>query len=390
MPDFKTTTVRCRVLTTRLGMRLLPTLACAALVAACGRSDTRAADSTLAARPMAIDSGLAADSAGARSQAGGRTRIGRDQQRVLDELSALHGKPIEGLSAAEARKQPSPADAVLALLKKDGKPTMPEAVGSVDDRTIPGPGGALPVRIYTPAGSGPFPVIVYFHGGGFVIATNDTYDGSARALTNAAKAIIVSVEYRKAPEHKFPAAHDDALAAWKWVVANAKSLRGDTAHIAIAGESAGGNLAVATAVSAKALGLSTPVAILAVYPITQHDTTTQSYTENATAKPLSRSMMTWFFDKYTRTSADGENPRLNLLRADLTGLPPTTIVTAQFDPLRSDGDMLADRLKAAGVSVEIRNFNGVAHEFFGQGALVPAAREAVAYAAGGLRKSLSP
>jgi acetyl esterase/lipase len=390
MPDFTIRTVRCAVQTTQLGTRLVLAVSCTALVGACGRSDTRATDSTLAARPRAIDSALAADSAGARSQSGGRTLVAQQQQRVLDELEALHGKPIETLTAAEARRQPSPADAVLALLKKDGKPTMPEAVGSVSDRTIPGPGGALPVRIYTPAGAGSFPVIVYFHGGGFVIATNDTYDASARALTNASKAIVVSVEYRKAPEHKFPAAHDDAIAAWKWVVANAKSLRGDVEHIAIAGESAGGNLAVATAIAAKALGVSTPVAILAVYPITQNDTTTASYAENAMAKPLSRAMMSWFFGKYTRTPADEQDPRLNLLRADLSGLPPTTIVTAQFDPLRSDGDMLAERLKAAGVSVEIRNFNGVAHEFFGQGALVPAARAAVAYAAGGLRKSLSP
>ncbi|MBC7841615.1 MAG: alpha/beta hydrolase [Gemmatimonadaceae bacterium] len=339
---------------------------------------------------MRNDSGMAMDSAGARSRSGDGAVMGSEQQQVLDALASLNGKPIESLSAPDARKQPTPTDAVLALLKKEGKPTTPEAVGSVVNRTIPGPGGALPIRIYTPAGSGTFPVILYFHGGGFVIATNDTYDGSARALTNATKAILVSVEYRKAPEHKFPAAHDDALAAWKWVVANATNLRGDTAHIAIAGESAGGNLAIATTVSAKAMGLAVPVAILAVYPVTQGDTTTPSYTQNATAKPLNRAMMTWFFEKYTRSPADAKDPRLNLLTAELKGLPPTTIITAQFDPLRSDGDMLAERLKAAGVDVEIRNFDGVAHEFFGQGAVVPAAREAVAFAAGGLRKQLMP
>ena len=313
-----------------------------------------------------------------------------EQQQVLDALASLNGKPIESLTAVEARKQPTPTDAVLAVLKKNGAATTPEAVGSVVNRTIPGPGGALPIRIYTPAGTGTFPVILYFHGGGFVIATNDTYDGSARALTNATKAILVSVEYRKAPEHKFPAAHDDALAAWKWVVANATRLRGDTAHIAIAGESAGGNLAIATTVSAKAKGLAVPVAILAVYPVTQGDTTTPSYTQNAMAKPLNRAMMSWFFEKYTRSPADATDPRLNLLAAELKGLPPTTIITAQFDPLRSDGEMLAERLKTAGVDVEIRNFDGVSHEFFGQGAVVPAAREAVAFAAGGLRKHLTP
>lgn len=369
---------------------LLTAGALAVLLAACGRSDATVADSTVAARAMGTDSGMTVDSAGGRSKAATGVMMTTEQQQVLDALESLHGKPIEMLSAVEARKQPSPTDAVMAVLKKDGKPTTPEAVGSVVNRTIPGPGGALPIRIYTPAGTGPFPVIVYFHGGGFVIATNDTYDGSARALTNATKAILVSVEYRKAPEHKFPAAHDDALAAWKWVVANASTLRGDTAHIAIAGESAGGNLAIATTVSAKAMGLAVPVAILAVYPVTQGDTTTPSYTQNAMAKPLNRAMMSWFFTKYTRSPADAKDPRLNLLSADLKGLPPTTIITAQFDPLRSDGDMLAERLKAAGVDVEIRNFNGVSHEFFGQGAVVPTAREAVAYAAGGLRKQLMP
>ena len=138
------------------------------------------------------------------------------------------------------------------------------------------------------------------------------------------------------------------------------------------------------------MGIAVPVAILAVYPVTQGDTTTPSYTQNAMAKPLNRAMMSWFFEKYTRSPADAKDPRLNLLAADLKGLPPTTIITAQFDPLRSDGDMLAERLKAAGVDVEIRNFDGVAHEFFGQGVVVPTAREAVAYGAGGLRKHLMP
>ena len=372
--------------------RLAPALAAIVVtmsLSSCGRTDVRKRDSTMAARPMSNDS-VVVDSAGARSKSGSATLVSTGQQQVLDELASLNGKPIESLAAVEARTQPTPTDAVMALLKKQGEPTTPEAVGSVVNRTIPGPGGALPIRIYTPAGTGPFPMLLYFHGGGFVIATNDTYDGSARALTNATKAILVAVEYRKAPEHKFPAAHDDALAAWKWVVANATRLRGDTAHIAIAGESAGGNLAIATTVSAKAMGLAVPVAILAVYPVTQGDTTTPSYTQNAMAKPLNRAMMNWFFEKYTRSPADAKDPRLNLLTADLKGLPPTTIITAQFDPLRSDGDMLAERLKAAGVDVEIRNFDGVAHEFFGQGAVVPTAREAVAYAAGGLRKQLMP
>lgn len=133
---------------------------------------------------------------------------------VLDELTALEGKPIKTLSADDAREQPTPADAVMQVLKKQGRSTDPEPVGNVDDRKIPGPDGSIPIRIYTPQGAGPFPVIVYYHGGGWVIATIDTYDSSARALANAAHAVVVAVEYRKAPEHRFPVAHEDAYAAY--------------------------------------------------------------------------------------------------------------------------------------------------------------------------------
>jgi len=310
-----------------------------------------------------------------------------EQQRVLSQLSSLGGKPVETLSAVEARQQPSPADAVTALLKAAGQSTMPAAVAHVVTRTIPTAAGALPVRIYTPAGAGPFPVMVYYHGGGFVIATMDTYDASARALVVATNAMLVSVEYRKAPEQKFPAAHDDAFAAYAWVVANAGTLHGDTARMALVGESAGGNLAVATAVMARDKGIRAPVAILAVYPIAGSDTTTASYQTNANAKPLSRPMMSWFFAQYCRTPADADDPRLNILAADLKGLPPTTIINAQIDPLLSDGEMLAAKLRGAGVDVRYKRFDGVAHEFFGQGAVVAAAKDAVQFGADGLNKA---
>ena len=367
-------------------------LATSALISACATGNSSPADSAVVAAARSSDSLTRADSAGARGNAAlgapeSAVKLGKEQEAVLDALAALNGKPIETLNPTEARQQPTPADAVMALLKKEERPITPEAVANVVDRTIPGPGGTLPIRVYTPEGSGSFPVIVYFHGGGFVIATNDTYDASARALANAAKAVVVSVEYRKAPEHKFPAAHDDALAAYRWVISNTASLRGDAARIALAGESAGGNLAVSTAVAAAAAGIKAPVAILAVYPVAGSDTTTASYQQNATAKPLNRAMMTWFFTHYTRTPADARDPRLNLLLADLKGLPPTTIVTAQVDPLRTDGELLAARLKAAGVSVELRNYENVAHEFFGQGAVVPSARDAVSFAASELRKA---
>ncbi len=149
-------------------------------------------------------------------------------QAVLDELGLLGGKPIPTLTAEQARHQPTPADAVMSLLRTRNQPRTPEAVGRVEYSSIPGPGGEIPVKVYTPAGAKPasgWPLIVYYHGGGWVIATFETYDASARALANGAQAVVVAVEYRKGPEHKFPAAHDDAYAAYTWALANAAVLR---------------------------------------------------------------------------------------------------------------------------------------------------------------------
>ncbi|MEP7065300.1 MAG: alpha/beta hydrolase [Gemmatimonadota bacterium] len=300
-----------------------------------------------------------------------------DMQAVLDQLAALHGKPIETLSAAEARKQPTPTDAVKALLKKMGKPTAPPPGVTAVDRTIQGAAGPLKARVYTPtAGTKPFPVIVYYHGGGWVIATIDTYDGGARALAMGAKAIVVSVEYRKGPENKFPAAHDDAFAAYKWVMTHASQMGGDSSRMALAGESAGGGLAVATAMAVRDAKLPAPKYVLSVYPIAQPDTETASYRENAAAKPLNRPMMEWFFEQYLRSPADAKDPRIDLAGADLKGLPPTMIINAQIDPLRSDGEMLASKLKADGVMVERKVYPGVTHEFFGMGAVLAKAKDA--------------
>ncbi|MGH7651915.1 MAG: alpha/beta hydrolase [Gemmatimonadaceae bacterium] len=307
-------------------------------------------------------------------------------QMVLDQLAALGGKPIETLGAAEARRQPTPSDAVKALLKKAGKSSAPDpAVASVD-RTIPGPVSALPVRIYTPkAGAGPFPVVVYYHGGGWVIANKNVYDGGARALAKLANAVVVSVDYRQGPEHKFPAAHDDAFATYEWALKNAASIKGDPKRVAVAGESAGGGLAVATAIMARDKKDQLPLAIISVYPIAGTDTTTSSYMENSMAKPLNRAMMSWFFDKYLNGPQDRADPRVNLMTADLKGLPPTTIINAQIDPLRSDGEILARKLSASGVQVEQKTYPGVTHEFFGMGAVVDNAKAAEEMAADALR-----
>ncbi|MBC7366145.1 MAG: alpha/beta hydrolase [Undibacterium sp.] len=309
-----------------------------------------------------------------------------EMQAVLDELAALGGKPIATLTAKEARKQPTPADAVAKLMKK--AKIKPEKVADIDNRDIDGPGGDIKIRVYTPKGDGPFPVIVYYHGGGFVIADLDVYDATPRALCNAVGAVVVSSHYRQGPEHKFPAAHDDALAAYQWTLKNAAKIKGDATRVAVVGESAGGNLAAYVSIQARDRKLPLPIYQVLVYPVTDSDMTTASYVENANAKPLNKPIMAWFFEN-AATPADAKDPRLAPLRADLAGLPPTTVITAQIDPLRSEGEAFAKKLTAAGVKVDYRNFNGVTHEFFGMGAVVPEAKEALDLAASDLKTAFA-
>lgn len=324
---------------------------------------------------------------------GTKYKADADMQGVLDALSALKGKPVELLDAAEARKQPSPADAVKAVLERSGRSTSPETLVpgvSSRDMAIPGPAGSLPIRIYTPEGAGPFPIVVYYHGGGWVIADKDTYDGGARGLAKQATAVVVSVDYRRAPEAKFPAQHDDALATYQWAAANAASINGIAGQLELAGESAGGNLAVATAIAVRDGGGPQPQHVLAVYPITQvSDFDTPSYKDSEHAKPLNKAMMQWFADKVIANPQDRKDWRLDLIHAELKGLPPVTIVNAQIDPLRSDGDMLADALRKAGNEVEHKLYSGVTHEFFGMAAVVAQAHEAQKFAGRRLRQSFN-
>jgi acetyl esterase len=313
-----------------------------------------------------------------------------DMKNVLAELESLGAKPIATLGIEQARKQPSPADAVTSLLKKENKKAAPIAMARVEERKFPGAGGPLGARIYTPTTDEkkPLPVTVYYHGGGFAIANLDTYDASARSLAKGAGTIVVSADYRHAPEQKFPAAHDDAFAAYDWTLKNAASFGGDPKRVAVAGESAGGNLAANVSIMARDKGVQLPVHQLLVYPIAQTGMETRSYKEWANAKPLDRASMGWFFDKYVRSPADRSDPRLSLVDANLKGLPPTTIVLAEIDPLRSDGDMLADKLEGAGVKVERKAYEGVTHEFFGLGAYVADAKDAEDYASGKLKAAL--
>lgn len=329
----------------------------------------------------------------AKDASGTAAKPNAQMQAVLDELQKLGPKPLNTLSALEARKQPTPADAVKALLKKkqgNQSDPKPEEVGSVANKSIVGPGGPIAIRIYTPKGNGPFPVIVYYHGGGWVIADLDTYDSSPRALVNATNAVVVSSHYRQGPEHKFPAAHDDALAAYKWTLEHTKELNGDSKHIAVVGESAGGNLAASVSILAREHHMPMPIYQVLVYPIAGYNFETPSYIENAKAKPLSRDAMKWFFTQYLNSPADGKNHLISLVsEQDLKGLPPTTVITDQIDPLRSEGKEYADKLQAAGVKVRYKNYDGVTHEFFGMGAVIDKAKEAQHFAAEGLKEAFA-
>ena len=314
-----------------------------------------------------------------------------DMAAVLAAQADLGAKPIDDLTPTQARVNPSIADAVRKVEQQRGMSTAPMPA-RVEDIQVQGAAGLLPARVYRPAAAtpGPLPIILYFHGGGWVISTIDTYDSSARALANGAGAVVVSVEYRKGPEDRFPAAHDDAIAAYRFVLQHAAPLGGDERHVAVAGESAGGNLAFNVALAARDQKLPMPVHQLLVYPVASTDLTAPSVQENARAKPLSRAALEWFIKYYGRGPQDVADTRLNLLGvSDLQGLPPTTIVLAQIDPLRSGGETLGDRLRTAGVPEETRLYPGMTHEFFGTGAVVPEGKAAVEFASERLRQSFA-
>lgn len=317
-------------------------------------------------------------------------RADGDMAAVLAALQALGPQPITELSPQEARRQPTIADAVEKVQRDRGRNPLPPRVEGLENVSIEGLGGPIPARIYTPAGTGPFPVIVYYHGGGWVLADLDTYDASARALATEANAIVVASDYRHAPEHKFPAAHNDAFSAYEWVLDNARSFGGDPERVAVAGESAGGSMAIGVSRLARQHSLKLPVHQLLVYPVAGADMNTASYQENENARPLNKAGMTWFFENYLSGPADRNDPLIDVVNApDLAGLPPTTVITAEIDPLRAEGQTLAERLEAAGVPVESMNYDGVTHEFFGIGPAVADSTAAQAFAAQRLRTAFA-
>ena len=245
-------------------------------------------------------------------------------------------------------------------------PPGPAKIASSRDLDIPGPAGPLPLRIYTPAGPGPFPVLMYFHGGGFVIGDRDTYDATCRELCAGSGSVVVSVDYRLAPEQPFPAAPDDCLAATRWVAQHAGELGADASRIAVAGDSAGGNLAAVTAQRIRDEGGPALRAQLLIYPTTDHYSSgSKSLTENAEGYLLTKADMLWFLDSYLGPNPDVNDPKAFPIRAkSLAGLPPALVITAEYDPLRDEGEAYGRALKQAGVPVAMSRYDGAIHGFF--------------------------
>jgi acetyl esterase len=258
---------------------------------------------------------------------------------------------------------------------------QPEPVKYVEDRALPGPDGEIPIRIYTPAGDGPFPVLVYFHGGGWVLSNLATHDALCRKLTNRAGCITVSVDYRLAPEHKFPAAVEDAYAATSWVAAHAHTFQGDPTRIAVGGDSAGGNLSAVVTHIARDQGGPALFYQLLIYPATDYytpDSPTLSYHTYGDGYFLTRESMQRFWQHYLRSPHQGTHPQAAPLRQnDLGLLPPALVITAEFDPLIDEGELYAQRLRAAGVPVTLRRYDGMIHGFFTMSARIDKAKQAI-------------
>ena len=321
--------------------------------------------------------------------------VNSQAQAVLDKFAELGPLPTENLSPENARNNPTLKNAVEQMAAESAMvramnvamPAMPEPVGKIGHITIPTGDGEVIARVFTPKGDAPFPVLVYFHGGGFVIANLDVYESSCRAICNAAECVVVSVAYRLAPENKFPAQIDDAYAATQWVIQNASSIGGDPNRVAIGGESAGGNLSAVTCLRARDEGGQMPIAQVLIYPLVDSSQSQPSYTENADAKPLNVPMMKWFFKHYLNGDEDLKNPYIAPLQSnDLSGLPPAIVITADSDPLRDEGEMYAKRLADAGVSVDAKRFDSTMHEFFGLAGAIDEAADAVKLVAEGLKK----
>jgi len=293
------------------------------------------------------------------------------QIQLLLKLMAAAGLPrVETLPVPEARAFFRQSAGLLG--------PAPADMASVLDRTVPGPHGDIPVRIFVPkTGKAPHPVLVYYHGGGWTVGDLDTHDSVTRALADQAECIVVAVDYRMGPEHRFPCAVDDALAAFAWVAAQAAQFGGDVSRLAVGGDSAGGNLSAVVAQQTHAAGVRAPDFQLLIYPVTDLGAEAPSYETFASGFYLTRDLMRWFSGNYLADKAEGLDPRASPLRAEsLAGLAPAFLLTGGYDPLRDEGKAYAERLLEAGVDVEYRNYDSLIHGFFSMTGVVREATNA--------------
>jgi len=289
-------------------------------------------------------------------------------QKVLEVMATLDLKPIEAMTPQEARVQ---MEQMAASRKAEPLP-----VARVENRSMPGPAGAIPLRIYWPNADGIRPAIVYYHGGGHVIGSLDSHDLVARNLCGGAEAVVVSVDYRMGPEHRFPAAVDDSFAALEWVHANAASLGADPARLGVHGDSAGANLAAVVAIIARDKGGPQLRLQSLVYPVADFRMGSASYKKFAAGCGiLTADAMRWFRDHYLRTADDATDWRASpVLAPDLNGVAPAIVIAAECDVLHDEGLAYSERLKVAGVPVERHEYAGMIHAFFG---MMPAVDDAM-------------
>ena len=307
------------------------------------------------------------------------------QAQEVINLVIKSGRPAYNtLSPKEARQ-------LFRETRPASTPT-PAEIGAVRNLSADGPGGPIPLRLYRPAGvpaTTALPVLVYYHGGGWVIGDLDTHDVQCRQITAEAGIAVVAVDYRLAPEHKFPAAIDDAWAATRWVVAHGAELGIDGRQLAVGGDSAGGNLAAVVALMAReARGPAIALQIL-MYPVTDVGAESKSYRDFAEGYMLTRDGMRWFTNHYLKAPADAQDWRVSPLRASsVAGLPPALVITAGFDPLRDEGAAYATRLSDAGVQVDYINYGGMIHGFMPMGKLIATGNRATSHVAASLRQAL--
>jgi acetyl esterase len=276
-------------------------------------------------------------------------------QALLEQMKAMGFTYTSDLTVTRAREMVQAMQAV----RPDGEP-----VARVENRVIPGPGGEIPIRIYSPEGSGPCPVLVFFHTGGWQVGDLDTQDPLCRRITNRAGCSVVAVEYRLAPEHPFPAAPEDCYEATKWVATHAAEFQGDPSRIAVGGDSSGGNLAAVIALMARDQGNPKLAFQLMMFPATDFRLSTPSMEELGEGYNVTKPQMIWIRNNYLPNEADWTNPFASpLLAPDLSGLPPALIIYAEYDPLRDDAEAYATRLKEAGVLVRASRYDGMIHDF---------------------------